>query len=522
MYKEYKNVKIFNLVSRIIFRVTDMRFSVFIAVFICLIFSGNTVSAQLTAGVAKVNITNPDARGNITDSLYVKALVMKSGNTRAVIITVDAVAIGGIGAIKNDYFNGVRSQIKSETGINPENVLINASHLHGMGYNVCDDIEARTIEAVRVAGKNMVPVNVGAGSGYEDRITENHILRLKNGKAWAIRHANPLPPDEEIESVGPIDPEIGILRLDKKGGETLAIVYNFTGHPYQSITGETGGYPGFASKLIEKSMSKGTIALFIQGFSGDVIPILYKDVHSIRDQEPLGTMLGLSAMEAIRNIKPVKTGELKVINEVVKFPRKTDYVQRIASMENEQEELLRSLQGTSLNFKTFLPLYIQYNIFQEYPSYYSHRYLHEKSLGRSDLEKLDEENRRNLDKYLRNIHAMEKLSRLQYNIGLAKARKIENESAGESTMDLEIMALKVGDFVLVTFPAEVSVQVGLNIKGKSPFKNTFVAGYTNGYIHYAPAADQFGSGTYQDHSCLLGPEWQKIYEDKVSEILKKL
>jgi len=521
MCKRFINPDIFRLTGMMNLRIIKLWNAVFLSGLTALLLLGATVSAQLTAGVAKVNITNPNVRGNLTDSLYVKALVMKSGNTSAAIITVDAVAIGGIGSVKNDYFNGVRSRIKEELGIDPQNVLVNASHLHGAGYNVCEDVEARTLMAVRQASQNMVPVNVGAGSGYEDRITENHILKLKDGKGWAIRHANPLPPDEEIESVGPIDPEIGILRLDRKNGETLAVVYNFTGHPYQSITEETGGYPGFASKLIEKNMSKGTIALFIQGFCGDVIPVLYKDVHSVRDQEPLGTMLGLSALDAIRKIKPVKTGELKVINEVVKFPRKTDYVERIASMEKEQADLLRSLRGTSLNFKTFLPLYIKYNLFEEYPSYYSHRYLHEKSLGRNDLEKLDEENRRNIAKYLRNIHAMEKLARLQYNIDLAKDRKIENESAGESTMDVEIQAMKVGDFVLVTFPAEVSVQVGLNIKGKSPFDNTFVAGYTNGYIHYAPTKEQFGSGAYQDHSCLLGPEWQKIYEDKVSEILRK-
>jgi hypothetical protein len=50
----------------------------------------------------------------------------------------------------------------------------------------------------------MVPVSVGVGSGYEDRITENHLLLLKGGKGWAIRHANPLPPDEEIEKVAPL------------------------------------------------------------------------------------------------------------------------------------------------------------------------------------------------------------------------------------------------------------------------------------------------------------------------------
>jgi len=499
-----------------------LRYLVLLLITTSLFFTVTNVSAQLTAGVAKINITRPDFKGNLTDSLFVKALVLKSKSTSAVIITADAVSIGGIGSISNDYISKVRSGIKDELGIAPQNILISASHLHGAGYNVCQDIEARTIQAVKLAYQNMVPVNAGAGSGYEDRITENHILKLKNGKGWAIRHANPLPPDEEIESVGPIDPEIGILRLDKKNGKTLAIVYNFTGHPYQSISEETGGYPSFASKLIEKNMGEGTIALFIQGFSGDVIPILYKDVHSVRDQEPLGTMLGLSAIDAIRKIKPIKTGSLKVISEVVKFPRKTDFAERIAAMEKEQEELLSSLRGTSLNFKTFLPLYIQYNIFKEFPSYYSHRYLHEKSIGRNDLEILDNENRRNIDKYLKNVYAMEKLSRLQYNIGLVKERKIESESAGESTMDVGIQVMKIGDFVLATFPAEVSVQVGINIKNKSPFKNTFVAGYTNGYIHYAPTTEQYGSGAYQDCSSLLGPEWQRIYEDKISEILKKL
>ncbi len=515
------NVGIVGLMSSLT-RSLKLAYIIFLSVFVFFILIGTTVFAQLKAGVAKVNITNSETQGILNDSLYVKALILGNGSTKAVIISIDAVTIGKIGSIGDDYLGNVRSRIKADLGIDGTNVLVNASHVHGAGYIVSPDIEDLTVQAVKKAAQNMVPVNIGAGSGHEDRITQNHILKLKNGKGWAIRHANPLPPDEEIESVGPIDPEIGILRLDKRNGDPLAVVYNFTGHPYQSITEETAGYPGFASKLIEDYLGKETIALFIQGFCGDVIPILYKDVHSVRDQEPLGTMLGLSAIEALKNINTEKSGELQVINETVKFPRRTDHTERIAAMEKEQEDLLHSLRGTSLNFKTFLPLYIKYNLWEEYPSYYSHRYLHDKMIGRNDMEKLDAANRRNIDKYLRNIHAMEKLSRLQYNIGLEKDRKVENESAGESTMDVEVQVMKIGDFVLITFPAEVSVQVGLNIKKMSPFENTFVAGYTNGYIHYATTAEQSGSGAYQDHSNLLAPEWQKIYEEKVKEILKKL
>ena len=56
----------------------------------------------------------------------------------------------------------------------------------------------------------------------------------------------------------------------------------------------------------------------------------------------------------------------------------------------------------------------------------------------------------------------------------------------------------------------------------SPYEYTFVAGYSNGYIHYAPTAEQFKGGAYEDVNCLLAPQWQKLYEEKVFEILKKL
>ena len=62
----------------------------------------------------------------------------------------------------------------------------------------------------------------------------------------------------------------------------------------------------------------------------------------------------------------------------------------------------------------------------------------------------------------------------------AKALVLSN---GE-TMDVEVLGLRVGPFVLITFPGEPTVQIGLNIEKKSPHPRTFVAGCTNGYIYY--------------------------------------
>src|SRR5690554_1232182 len=347
---------------------------------------------------------------------------------------------------------------------------------------------------------------------------------LKNGKEADIRHAYPMPPDEEVVAIGPVDTEIGILRLDKKNGETLAVIYNFAGHPYQEVPnkGATADFPGFASKIIEDNLNEGAIALFIQGFGGDISTVLYKDFNNPRDAETLGDMLGISAMSAIRNIETVKEGELKVINEVIKLPRRTDFQEKIDPMQAEVDRLLKSLRGTSLNFKTFFPLYIKYNLFEKYPSYYSHRYLHEKMTGNESLKNLDAANRRNMDKYLKNLYAMDKLARLQANISLLKMHQKMNEEADESTVDVEVQGMRIGDFILVTFPGEVSAQVGLNIKKMSPHKYTFPAGFTNGYIYYAPTVEQYDGGVQEDCDCFIAPEWQTIYEKKVSEILNNL
>jgi len=78
--------------------------------------------------------------------------------------------------------------------------------------------------------------------------------------------------------------------------------------------------------------------------------------------------------------------------------------------------------------------------------------------------------------------------------------------------------------VLVSFPGELTVQIGLNIKKASPYTFTFVAGYTNGYIYYAPTTEHLMNmgGAQEDSDTNLAPSWQELFEKKVHEILNKL
>lgn len=476
---------------------------------------------QLLAGAAKVVIT--DEQGEpANDQLYVKALVLKAGETTVVIATVDAVAIEEIGRIKRGYLDGVRAHLNAAFGIEPSNVLINASHCHG---RVCADVEARTVQAVKDAYDAMVPVRVGAGTGYEDRISENRRLRLKNGKEADVRHAYSLPPDADVASLGPIDPEIGVLRLDREDGETLAVVYNFAVHPIVGVPSgrNTADIAGFASQVIEDQSSDGAVAMFIQGCTGDVNPLWYKDVNHPRCAEILGSTLGLSTLKAVRKIRAGEDGPLKMVRETLELPR-ADLSDRNAFLEAEQAERLQSLRGTSLNLDTFLPLVVKYRVSPIFPSYASHRYLHEEQVGREDLNTLDADNRRAMDAYIENIHTMERLTIIQTNLNLLKRNQGWYKADETGKIEVEVVGLRVGSFVLVTFPGELSVEIGLGIKERSPHDLTFVAGVTNGYIYYTPTEKQLENrgNAQEDSDCLVAAGWQKLFEDKVAGILARL
>lgn len=161
-------------------------------------------SCSLRGGVGKREITVEDASIVVNDPLYAKALVLDDGETRMVIITMDAVAIGGICDIADSFLPRLRKRIEEELQIPGRNVLVNASHTHPPGRILCDDDEqvSRVFDAGRMAVAGMVEVTMGSGTGREDRISMNRNLKLKDGSYWTIRHSNPSPPDEDVVGLG--------------------------------------------------------------------------------------------------------------------------------------------------------------------------------------------------------------------------------------------------------------------------------------------------------------------------------
>jgi hypothetical protein len=485
-------------------------------------FSSSMNGASLRAGVSKINITKDKPSELVNDPLYARVLVLDDGKTKIVVISMDIIDVS------LTSLSEIRAEIQDQLKIDGNNVMINASHNHWENDQVAEDYVERTFKAVKEASQNMVSVKVGTGAGIEKRITMNRRIILTNGREWTIRRATPEPEDDQIKGIAePFDPEIGILRLDKTDGKPLAVLFNFAGHNYTGVPnrGTTAGFPGFAAKLIEETLGNNAVALFLQGAAGDVTPILYKDVNAPKQDEMNGTLLGLSTLQAWRSISVKKNAGINVIREELVLPARTDIQKHIETLEAEKAVILDYFKGegcgahgagTKLNFKSFLPLYIRYMMSPQYPSDYTYRYLQEKKIGINDLEVMDADNKRDMEKYLNSIYKMEELIVIEANLGFLKS------SIPENPIRAEVMGLKVGDFVLITFSGELFSQIGLNIKHASPYEFTFVSGFTNGSVGYSPTPEAYGGDAYEVSLSTLAPEWQKIFEEKALEIIKKL
>ena len=330
-----------------------------------------TEAAAIRAGAAAVNITAEKPTVPVHDPLMAKILVLDDGSHKAVIVSLDVMEA------TTPIVNGVRGGVQRELGIDPSVVLINASHNHRTSDQEAQDLVERVVGGVKRASQNMAPARIGVGVGREDHVTMNRRLRMKDGTQWTIRRSTPSPADAEVAGLGPFDPQIGLLRVDTLDGKPLALVYNFAGHPYAGVPdgGATADYPGFASRVIEAAWP-GAVALFVQGAGGDVTPVGFKNLEVPQPTEALGRRLGLSALEAAQGISTGGQATIRVLREMVEFPRRTDVAERIKALTAEQDKILQFYtaagpgaggNGLAVNFKTFLPLYLNQALDPEHP-----------------------------------------------------------------------------------------------------------------------------------------------------------
>jgi len=70
-------------------------------------------------------------------------------------------------------------------------------------------------------------------------------------------------------------------------------------------------------------------------------------------------------------------------------------------------------------------------------------------------------------------------------------------AGGEPQVRIPVRFLRINDVLLWAAPVELFCEIAIHIRNQSPFRHTFYAGYTNGWIGYLPTSEAFREGGYE-------------------------
>jgi hypothetical protein len=88
-----------------------------------------------------------------------------------------------------------------------------------------------------------------------------------------------------------------------------------------------------------------------------------------------------------------------------------------------------------------------------------------------------------------------------------------------------LQAMKIGDLAVTAIPCEVFVEIGLELKQKSPIQPTFTVSLANGYNGYLPTPEHHALGGYETwraKSSYLEVRASRKVTDALLELLGKL
>ncbi len=104
------------------------------------------------------------------------------------------------------------------------------------------------------------------------------------------------------------------------------------------------------------------------------------------------------------------------------------------------------------------------------------------------------------------------------------ARRVIAYAKGPETMKAQLQAIRIGDLGIACIPFETLVEIGLDIKDRSPFNQTMVIGLANARHGYLPSPEQHRLGGYETWIGTNQVEEQAsvIITDNLLEMLKEL
>ena len=438
------------------------------------------MTARLTAGTARADITPPvgithlpwgaathDRAEGVDMELWATALVASDGSETVAIAELDHVLL------THGQAAAMRQAVADLSGIPADHVFLSCTHNHS-GPSLSPSWAAGGAElipayveslrhavagAVWSASRGMRPARIAAGSGTSS-VAVNRRLRLPEGRTVIGQNRD-----------GFVDREVKVVRVDDEDERPIAVLVNYAAHPTIMAFANrliTPDYPGPLRRTVEREV--GGTCLFLQGAAGNAHP---ERSFSSRPQDyrNAGQRLGLEAARVALEIRTLPRRE------------RLDHVQESgAPLGIYVEESAGEPDGRVrvVSRRVSLPL---------------------REMGDPvALAARADEQRTELRRQEERGAPAETLRELRWRMKRATmARDAASEYAGLTDVPVEIQGIRIGQVALLGIEGEPFMEIGREIKDRSPFSHTLVCGYANGYggLAYLPTDEAYAEGGYE-------------------------
>lgn len=263
-------------------------------------------SGSLRAGTAKINITPPNPRYPVHDSLYVRTLVLETVDSRIAFVALD---LGGYSNIP------LAQKLKKQFKL--KEIFFCPQHTHSAQAAPTEWLEDRITKAMQQASQTMFDARLSAGHRNFPQLGFNRLIIREDGRAresWVgddhYRAVNP----ERIPH-GPVDNSVGVIKLEDTVGNPRVIIMNYACHPDVAWNNFeiSADYVGYATKYTEEAFDNQVNCLFVQGGAGNQAP-LFKDGGRTGPDDPrpsdydlidrMGKLLSIETVKLAKDLYP--------------------------------------------------------------------------------------------------------------------------------------------------------------------------------------------------------------------------
>lgn len=274
------------------------------------VVAGFASAAEFRAGVAKVDLAPPlnlpmagygvrYSTGTL-DPLEARVLALSDGTRTVAIVTLDLCF-----TLDPAQQDEIRASVRGSV----DEVVFHASHTHsGPTYALAPEAAKQAVplvaSAIRAAAKALQPARIGSGWGQTYLGFNRRYLRPDGSLMMFWRN------ETKVSTNFLVDPTVGVIRVDRRDGTTLAILVHYACHPV--VLGPdnlrySADYPGAMRTYVEQEMGSNAMAFFLQGAAGDINPYydktpLIEDAVGVMNET--GRKLGA---EAVRVAKAIAT-----------------------------------------------------------------------------------------------------------------------------------------------------------------------------------------------------------------------